>query len=131
MGSSNFIGYINSPMSWDSINLMYESNNVSFIKCELYGDFVLSLFTIIFDTYMGDDLTNSENRVLHFKWCWNKNVDNFTKEGISINHIKLYKYFLKYIIEFYYNSDKSGPTNTEQIIISIWKDIFKYEKQKK
>ena len=47
-------------------------------------DYVDSLLTLITETFLGDDVMgDDEARLNHFKWCWNKTIDNFRKENIN------------------------------------------------
>lgn len=123
----SFLAYINNPMSRESIEFLYETNNVKFEKCDLYGDFVQTLLMLIFNTYMGDEHTNLENQVKHFEWCWDKNIKNFEEEGIFLNNSKLYNYFLEFMFEvFYSNPDKENYEENEKGILRIWNDLFNY-----
>lgn len=127
----NFLSYINNPMSKESIAVLYSANNIKFERCELYSDFVQSLMLLIFDTYLGDDITNNEQQINHFKWCWDKNVDNFNKEGIVINSKKLYDYFLEFMLEVYYSlTKKRESSHTHKNIINLWLFIFNYNNSK-
>ena len=120
----------NRLMTKESIGIVYEANNIKFERCELYNDFVQSLLRLIFDTYMGDEVTDSKNRVKHFKWCWDKNVENFKTEGISFNDDKLYEYFLAYVNEVYYNSEKKIDESIDKEHLNMWHDLFNYNKEK-
>lgn len=120
----------NRLMTKESIGIVYEANNIKFERCELYNDFVQSLLRLIFDTYMGDEVTDSKNRIKHFKWCWNKNVENFKTEGISFNDDKLYEYFLAYVNEVYYNSEKKIDESINKEHLNMWHDLFNYNKEK-
>ena len=121
---------INTPMSKESIMIIYDTNNIIFEKCELFGDFVLSLLLMIDGTYLGDELTDIKNQYLHFNWCWNKNLSNFKKEGLVFENDSLYEYFLNYSLEFFYSSlDKDDPTK-DVINIKMWEKIFDYNKLK-
>lgn len=123
----SFLAYINNPMSKESIEFLYEANNVKFERCELYGDFVQSLLQLVFNTYMGDEHTNLENQFKHFEWCWDKNIKNFEEEGIFFNNQKLYNYYLEFVFEvFYSNPDKEDYENNEKGILRVWNDIFNY-----
>lgn len=127
----SFLAYINNPMSRESIEILYEANNIKFEKCDLYGDFVQSLLMLVFNTYMGDEHTNLDNQFKHFEWCWDKNVRNFEEEGIFFNNIKLYNYFLEFVFEvFYSNPDKENYENNKKGILRIWNDIFNYSSVK-
>ena len=126
----NFLAYINNPMSKESIMVIYDANNVKFDRCELYGDFVHSLLRIAFETYMGDDVTDIESQIKHFTWCWNKNIENFMTEGIAINCLKLYDYFLQYMLEVFYSSEKKPSDYVDTGSLKLWDDIFDYTKSK-
>lgn len=123
----SFLAYINNPMSKESIEFLYEANNIKFERCELYGDFVQSLLMLVFNTYMGDEHTNLENQFKHFEWCWDKNIKNFEEEGIFFNNQKLYNYYLEFVFEvFYSNPDKENYEDSEKGILRLWNDIFNY-----
>ena len=126
----NFLAYINNPMSKESIMVIYDANNIRFEKCELYGDFIQSLLLIIFDTYMGDEYTDSEGQLKHFKWCWDKNVKNFSKEGFIFNSEFVFEYFKDYISEVFYCYSEKGLGYVDEISLNLWKNIFDYEKSK-
>lgn len=128
---TSFLAYINTPISRESVELLYQSNNIVYEKCELYGDFVQSLLMLIFNTYMGDKHTDLDNQFKHFEWCWNKNIANFKEEGIIFNNPKLYNYFLEFVFEvFYSNPDKDKYSDNEDGILSVWYDIFNYNSVK-
>lgn len=120
----------NKVMTKESIELIYESNNIKFERCELYNDFVQSLLRIIFDTYMGDDVTDTKNKLNHFNWCWNKNINNFKNEGVFFNSDKLYQYFLAYVNEVFYNSNNKDKEDNDKSHLDMWNDLFNYKKQK-
>lgn len=125
--SLDLINYINTPMSKESIAILYLSNDIKYEKCELFRDFVLSLINLVFDTYMGDDITNSIEQINHFRWCWNKNIENFKKEGITIGDKKSYSYFLEFMTEVYYpNKQKEENSNIRFNINKLWSFIFDY-----
>jgi hypothetical protein len=130
-GKISFLEYINSPMSKESIVVLYSANNIQYEKCELYNDFVQSLLMLAFDTYMGDDVTNVEEQSNHFKWCWNTNVNNFIKEGILFDNKKLHDYFLEFMLEVYYSCvDKSVFEYSGKKILLLWENIFDYNRVK-
>ena len=122
-----FMNYITSPLSDDSIGILYSTNNVKFDRVNLYLDFVISLFNIVFDTYLGDDITSKKDQKNHFKWCWEKNVDNFKKEGIGFASNKLYNYFFDFIGEVYYPiSKKEENQKAHSNILKLWSYIFDF-----
>jgi hypothetical protein len=112
----NFFNYISKPITEDEFTLWFESNNIIFEKLEVYQDFVVSLVLMIMDTYLGDDGDeNAETKIRltkdekddHFEWCWNKVVNNFSKENIMIEQDGEHKVFLKdFIFEIYYEQKK-------------------------
>lgn len=126
----NFLAYINNPMSRESMVILYDANNIKFERCELYGDFVQSLLRLAFDTYMGDDVTSIEQQTKHFKWCWDRNIENFSKEGIVFSNPKLYDYFLEYMLEVFYSTEKKEEDFTDKISIRLWHDIFSFNQVK-
>jgi hypothetical protein len=126
-----FLSYIKTPLSEDSVAVLYSANNIRYEKCLLFSDFVQSLLTLIFDTYMGDDFTSDEDKVNHFKWCWNKNIDNFKEEEIHFNESKeAYDYFLEFMMEVFYMLDDKDNRNVPITIRTLWISVFSYNKLK-
>jgi hypothetical protein len=130
VNKEDFFSYINTEMSIDSIRLVYKANNVLYDRCELYSDFVKSLLKLVYDTYLGDEYTDVNNRTLHYHWCWNKNIENFILEGININSNKLYDYFLQYLIETFYFTEKNNMRKIEEDSLRLWSSIFNYNRNK-
>lgn len=126
-----FLAYIQTPMSKESISVIYDANNIKFERCELYSDFVQSLLRLTYNTYLGDDVTDIEGQSTHFKWCWDKNIENFAKEGIIFDNPKLYDYFLEYIFEVFYSmTDKEELGYIDKTSLKLWYDVFDYTKSK-
>jgi hypothetical protein len=129
--TSELLNYIKTPMSRESITLLYTTHNIKYEKCELYGDFIQSLMLLIFDTYMGDEITSEIEQKNHFKWCWNKNIENFKKEGIGIASTKLYSYFSSFMSEVYYPITKKEENKVAHTnILKLWSYIFDYNNNK-
>ena len=127
----DLLRYINTPLSKQSIEILYVANNIKYEKCELYNDFIQSLIVIIFDTYMGDDITNEQEQVNHFNWCWNKNVENFKKEGIYIQDNKLKNYFLQFMLEVFYSlNEKENSPNSQENLSKLWSYVFDFNNLK-
>ena len=127
--TEEFLNYLSNPLSRTSIDLIYSSNFIRFERCDLYRDFVLSLVGLVFETYMGDDITKGEQKSEHFKWCWDRTVKNFEMEGILFGeNQELFDYFHNFMIEVYYSVDEKK--NDESItfnIAKLWKYIFNYQ----
>lgn len=127
----SFLAYIHNPISRESMNVLYSSNNVKYEKCELYSDFVQSLLTLTFDTYMGDDIMTIQDQLKHFDWCWNKVIEDFKTEDIFFENSKLYEYFLEFMLEGFYILEKNKRFDyTDKGLLKIWLDIFNYDKIK-
>jgi hypothetical protein len=128
----DFLSYIKNNLSEHTLIMLYDANKVRFDKCQLYSDFVCSLLLIVFDTYMGDEYTDKEQRISHFNWCWDKNISNFKEEGIIFKSIvELKDYFKEFLIEVYYNiEDKESKPYISENLISLWEYLFDYKKPK-
>jgi hypothetical protein len=88
------------------IDIWYRTYNISRDKILLFYDFLSSLYNLIDNTFLGEDvLFNESDQRGHFDWCWNKIVDDFSKERIFFkekgNH---YEYFWNFFFEAYYLS---------------------------
>lgn len=130
-GNKNFLAYVNTPMSKESIGVIYDANNIRYEKCVLYNDFVQSLLRLAFNTYLGDDVTDIKEQLTHFKWCWDKNIANFNLEGIIFDSKILYEYFFEYMFEIFYScKDKNNLEYIDKISLNMWADIFNYTKLK-
>lgn len=128
---NNFLDYINNPISKESIAILYNANNIKFEKCELYSDFVQSLLLLVFDTYLGDDVTSVDQQIKHFKWCWDKNISNFTEEGLVFENKVLFEYYLEFMLEVFYSSiDKKKYDQIEKNVLNLWNNIFDYNRIK-
>ena len=128
----NFLSYIKTPLSENSIAVLYSANNIRYEKCLLFSDYVQSLLSLIFDTYMGDDITSDDDKIKHFQWCWYKNIENFQEEGIHFGDTgNSYNYFLEFMMEVFYTI--GGKENKKHIPITIqtlWLSVFSYNRMK-
>jgi hypothetical protein len=125
-----FLNYLSKPLSKASIMMTYDAHSIVHDKCELYGDFIMSFLRIVFDTYMGDEITNEVQRHQHFDWCWDENVRRFELEGVLIDNYMLKDYFSDFMYEFYYKSTKKKEEAYEMGCMRVWQDIFDYNKLK-
>ena len=107
----NFFSYISKPVDSEDLQLWIDGNGICFQKFDLFNDFVSSLVSLVYETYLGDDITSSTNIKLgeednekHFDWCWNKVIENFSKEEIFFNKMgEHYDFFKGFLIETFYN----------------------------
>lgn len=117
----------------DQLNdILYQLNNIKRDRCELYSDYVQSLYHLIFDTYLGDDMMNYTQQINHFKWCWNKNRDNFATEGIKFKDSEeLYNYFMVLTLELYYPMPfKEESDDPDNKLLSLWRHLLDYSTPK-
>ena len=150
----NFFNYVTKPLSPEDVDVWFRSNNIIPEKLVLYYDFVYSLTSLVIKTYLGDtDISNetkitmsSDEKENHFKWCWNKTIDNFTKESITYSKDgEHYSYFKTFYIETFYNqkdvkvkssigffftdlfnNDKSFTKSDLDMVTTIYKLLDKY-----
>ena len=105
MNSAEFIKYINNPLSFEEMNLLYKANNIKYDKCELYYDFIITLNKLVVETFLGDDVINGEEDIKnHFSWCVGTVLNNFKSENIIFDDTNnLSNYFFYFYIELFYN----------------------------
>lgn len=123
---NNFLAYMNIPLTDEEISLVYKANNVNYERCILYYDFLDSLFTLIYDTYLGKEFIDDKEETKHFDWCLKKVVENFKEENINFKIKKQFKDIaFTYVKEIFYddtNKEISGDKMTK-----FWNHIFKYD----
>lgn len=105
-----YLEFIFSESYKNQIDVWYRAYNISREKTELFHDFLLSLHELINSTYLGPDvLETEEDQKGHFTWCWNKTIDNFSKERIYFKEKGQHKdYFTNFYIEAFYISNLEG-----------------------
>tara|TARA_R110000787_G_scaffold60171_3_gene136356 strand:+ start:1259 stop:1735 length:477 start_codon:yes stop_codon:yes gene_type:complete len=108
-----FLNYITEPISSDEMSLWVKVNNINVEKSELFCDYLDSLYGVILDTYLGEDIIKSETEKKgHFNWCWDKTINNFKKENIVFRKEgKHYVYLWNFFDESFYQH-----TNNEEHI---------------
>ena len=148
----NFFSYISKPVSDEELHFWIDSNDICYQKLELFEDFTKSLVTLIYKTYLGDtegqetniSITEADN-LKHFEWCWNKNIENFKKEGVYFGEKGDHKEFVQSFFEetFYkqkikevkmslnkffdevFNLDKLPTKSDLDLLTSIYKTLDK------
>jgi hypothetical protein len=128
----NFFLYISKPVEEEEFQFWVETNNICFLKLELYRDFVLSLVSLVSKTYLGGEsefetlirLSIEENEQ-HFKWCWNKTIENFRKENIHFEPDGEHYDFIKsFMDETFYNQKMNEIKNS---VIKFFDEVFNVE----
>jgi hypothetical protein len=108
----NFFNWVSKPITKEDVELWFNINNIIPEKGELFFDFCISLFNLVNDTYLGEENSPNETKVIlsnedkerHFKWCWETTIHNFEKENIKFNiEGEHYEYFLSFFMEVFYN----------------------------
>lgn len=131
----NFYAWMMKPVGHDDVQIWFDMNNMIYEKRDLFADFTWSLIFLIKTTYLGGDFEeNSETKVLldpnekesHFEWCWNKTIENFSKENIHFNSKGEHKEFYhKFFMDLFYNTDdKVIADNIEK----FFKELFNEKK---
>jgi hypothetical protein len=120
-----FLEYFSKQLSFEQMVYLNTINNISPEKVELFRDFSISLTYLIEDTYLGDDVIQTQDdQVNHFNWCWDQNIKNFSRENIVFQSKgEHYYYYLAYFVDIYYgNSNKTK--GLFQKIVGFWDDIL-------
>jgi hypothetical protein len=130
----NFFNYLSKPVPHGDVDIWFKSNNIIFEKMELYYDFIISLFELIENTFLGESSSQStkielseEDNIKHFDWCWNKTIEGFSKENVLFNldgdH---YEYLKTLFLEIFYNQNENTIRNG---IKSFFKELFDLDKE--
>lgn len=120
-----YLDFISSESYKQQIDIWYRAYNISREKMELFHDFLLSLYELIEATYLGSDvLRTEEDQNGHFEWCWNKTINNFSKERIEFKEKGLHKdYFHNFYIDAYYQIKEDGAKTRVVEYIGILFDL--------
>lgn len=108
----------------EKIILEYSANNIIRERSDLYYDFIISLLSVIDETYLGPEaISTQEDMVNHFTWCFKKVVDNFKKEKIKFSPDADYEYLWFFIYKGYYTSTFDGRYGT---LVQYFTYLFDY-----
>ena len=122
LSPSDFIKYVAKPIDSKEMDLWVKANNISIEKTQLFFDFIRSLSTIMEDTYLGNDSISTKEDVLgHFNWCWNKNIENFSKENSNIKKVDFY---LNKLFKLYLEKTKSELDMLKDIYVVLDKSLI-------
>lgn len=119
MGDNNFLLSDNYK---NQIDIWFKAYNISYEKLSLFYDFLMSLYELVDNTYLGNDVIVTEkNKKEHFTWCWKKIINNFEKERINFYIYGYhYEYFWNFFQEaFYYTKD-----NDEKVKIPEYFEVL-------
>jgi hypothetical protein len=109
----SYLGFIGSEDYKQQIEVWYKAYNISREKSELFYDFLISLYELLEDTYLGPDaVKTTDDQLKHFTWCWDKTIESFNKEKIYFKERgNAYEYLWNFFLEAYYY-----PQNTDNTI---------------
>lgn len=130
----NFFNYISKPVPTEDVDIWFRINNVIPEKLELFSDFSIGLNMLIVETYLGEPNVNNETKITlskedndkHFEWCFNKVVENFSREEIYFNNKgDHYTYFKTFFDEVFYNQKEAKVRNSIQ---DFFRELFDLKK---
>jgi len=125
-----FLSYIGEPMSDDDVLDFFQTHNIKHERIHLFRDFTISLMKQIINTYLGDDVTNKENQLLHFKWCWNRIINDFKTEKIDLDDNELFEYFKYFTDDIFYSVRNKNTDELTDNIILLWEILFDFKSKK-
>lgn len=125
------VDYYSKPLTSDQISYLNKLHEVTLEKCEVFRDYVITLNFCICDTYLGDDVINSdENLLIHFNWCWERIIDNFGQENLFfVEKGEHYYYFLNYFTDTFYSLDDKTKVDLNDAD-DYWTNIFRIDGNK-
>ena len=134
-----FFDWLAKPMNQEDITAWYLANNITPELTELFRDFCFSFLILLKETYLGDDfLDNKETRVgmsdqqkkEHFKWCWNKTIENFNKESIDFKFNESdSEFFESFFFEVFYNQpDQKVKDTINEFFTQLFDNVGKKTK---
>jgi hypothetical protein len=127
----SYLGYVSSENYKNQLDVWYKAYNISREKTELFHDFLFSLHELVDDTFLGVDvLWEQEKQISHFTWCWDKVIENFSKEKIPFKERGIhYEYFWNFYMEaYYYNHMVNEPIRIREYFMKLFD--FKYQKSR-
>ena len=126
----NFFQFITKPIPKEEVEIWFNVNNMIPEKGELFFDFCYSLYTLMQQTYLGDEDSPSETKIQmedddkkkHFLWCWNKTIDNFKKENLFFQENgDHFEYFETFFLELFYHQKSDDVKNSiKKFIIELF-----------
>jgi hypothetical protein len=125
----NFFLYISKPVDGEEFDFWVDSNNICYLKMELFQDFVISLVNIVYSTYLGHETTietnikiTEEDDLKHFDWCWEKTIKNFNKEGVYFELDGEHKTFIRSFLDETFYSQKVAEVRMS--LVKFFSEVF-------
>jgi hypothetical protein len=110
-----FFKWLSEPMKPEEIHTWNMMNNIIPELTDLFKDFCFSFYYLMRDTYLGDTYKDAietkigiteKQKLEHFRWCWNRTIENFKKENIKFEFKNNdYEYFQEFFYEVFYNQE--------------------------
>jgi hypothetical protein len=130
----NFFNYITQPVKPEDVEKWFKVNNIFQEKLDLFSDFSHSLNLLIVETYLGQQDSPNETKIVmsdednskHFEWCWDKIVNNFIKEDLNFeNRGEHFDYFKSFFDEIFYTQKDE---KIRKSITNFFTDLFDINK---
>lgn len=124
-----YLEFVSSESYKHQLDIWYKAYNIGREKTELFHDFLLSIHEMVDGTFLGADvMTDEETHRTHFTWCWDKVLDNFTKEKINFKERGThFEYFWNFYLEaYYYNQMDNEPVR----ILEYFTKLFDFRHRK-
>jgi hypothetical protein len=130
MDKVEFYKYITNPLTKEEMTMLYRANNIQYENCCLYSDFIRTLNHLVVTTYLGDDIHSDKgDKENHYKWCFNKVINDFKEEGILFTYNDdIEFYFYNYYLEQFYKDEEKKDAITK--LDKLPKYSFDYRKIK-
>ena len=116
-----FFNWLSKPMAIEDINAWFLANNIIPEMSDLFRDFCFSFIELMRTTYLGDSHgeyretkigMDQEDKQTHFRWCWERTVENFKKENITFEFDEeSLEYFESFFFEVFYNQPDESVRN--------------------
>lgn len=116
-----FLKYVTRPVSRDDVNLWVKVNSIGVEKINLFGEYLIFLYGLIVDTYLGKDTIKTDAEIEgHFNWCWGKIIDDFETENIVFKKEGEHKeYFFNFFYESFYNGKNEETIEKVKPFLSV------------
>jgi len=120
-----FLNYFKKILPKEEIEVFYKTHKIEEPKVILLSNIVTSLFTLIHDTYFGDELMGEDDKEKHFEWCWVKLTNDLMYVNVFLEDKLIFKKWIKETcFDIFYNVKCAEK---EDIIINmknLWETIL-------